>query len=139
MPARLAAGTSPPRLGRLRGFFDERADPWMTKHVESIATVLRDKGAVIVDVALPAAFAEVIERHRIVMAVEAAMFHERRLRQHPEDYQPNITTLLNEGLACPAPEYARCKEHQQTLREEMRHASGRLRCAPDAGDQRAGA
>ena len=116
----LAAGASPSRLGRLRGFFEERADAWMTEHVESIASVLRDKGATIVDVALPAAFAEVIERHRIVMAVEAAMFHERRLRQHSEDYQPNITTLLNEGLACPAPEYARCKQHQQTLHEEMR-------------------
>ena len=50
--------------------------------------------------ALPAAFAEVIARHRIVMGVEAAMFHEARLRRHPEDYDPNIRGLLEEGLAC---------------------------------------
>jgi Asp-tRNA(Asn)/Glu-tRNA(Gln) amidotransferase A subunit family amidase len=116
---RLAQVTWPPKLGRLRGFFDERADTSMTEHVESIVSMLRDKGAKIFDVAVPAAFSEVIERHRIVMAVEAAMFHELRLRKHPADYQPNITTLLNEGLACAAPEYARCKQHQLALRDEM--------------------
>jgi Asp-tRNA(Asn)/Glu-tRNA(Gln) amidotransferase A subunit family amidase len=112
--------TPPPRLGRLRGFFDERADALMTAHLDAITYVYRQKGATVIDVALPAEFAEVIERHRIVMAVEAAQFHEQRLRLRSEDYEPNITKLLNEGLACPAPEYARCKEHQQALSEAMR-------------------
>jgi aspartyl-tRNA(Asn)/glutamyl-tRNA(Gln) amidotransferase subunit A len=80
---------------------------------------LRGAGARVVDVALPAAFDEVIPRHRVVMAVEAAAFHEPRLRRHPEDYGPNIRSLLEEGLACPAPEYARCKDHQRQLSWEM--------------------
>ena len=46
------------------------------------------------------------------MAVEAAAFHENRLRTVPHDYDANIRALLEEGLACPAPEYARCKEAQ---------------------------
>jgi aspartyl-tRNA(Asn)/glutamyl-tRNA(Gln) amidotransferase subunit A len=70
-------------------------------------------------VALPASFAEVVPRHRIVMAVEAAAYHEQRLRQHPDDYGPAIRGLLEEGLACPAPEYTRTKEHQRRLSEEM--------------------
>jgi aspartyl-tRNA(Asn)/glutamyl-tRNA(Gln) amidotransferase subunit A len=53
------------------------------------------------------------------MAVEAAAFHEARLKRHPEDYQPKIRALLEEGLACPAPEYARCKEHQRHLSQEI--------------------
>jgi aspartyl-tRNA(Asn)/glutamyl-tRNA(Gln) amidotransferase subunit A len=118
--ARLAGELSPPRLGRLRGFFEERADAAMATHVETVAWVFQSKGATIVDVALPATFAEVIERHRTVMAVEAAQFHEPRLRRHPEDYEPNITKLLNEGLSCPAPEYARCKAHQRALSRSMR-------------------
>src|SRR5262249_3645996 len=32
---------------------------------------------------------------------------------------PKIRGLLEEGLACPAPEYARCKELQQQLSREM--------------------
>jgi Asp-tRNA(Asn)/Glu-tRNA(Gln) amidotransferase A subunit family amidase len=76
-------------------------------------------GAEIEEVALPAEFADVIARHRTVMAVEAAQFHEARLRRHPEDYSPCITKLLEEGLACPAPEYARTKQHQQELAQAM--------------------
>ena len=77
------------------------------------------------------------------MAVEAAAYHADRLRRHPEDYDAKFTSLLEEGIACPAPEYARCKQHQQALREEMRFFGRRgidcLICpattmaAPDAG------
>ena len=65
---------------------------------------------------MPAEFEEVIARHRVVMAVEAAVYHADRLRRFPDDYGPCITTLLNEGITCPAHEYARCKRHQNDLR-----------------------
>ena len=41
------------------------------------------------------------------------------LQRHPEDYEPKVRGLLEEGLACPAPEYARCKEHQRELTAAM--------------------
>jgi aspartyl-tRNA(Asn)/glutamyl-tRNA(Gln) amidotransferase subunit A len=118
----LTTELAPPRLARLRGFFDERADAVMTEHVNSMVGMLRREGVEleVEDVAVPAEFTEVIERHRTVMAVEAAQFHENRLERHPDDYGPNITQLLNEGIACPAPEYARCKEHQRKLHWRMR-------------------
>ena len=53
------------------------------------------------------------------MAVEAAEFHETRMRRHPDDYSPCIRKLLEEGHACPAPDYARAKKHQAELREAM--------------------
>jgi aspartyl-tRNA(Asn)/glutamyl-tRNA(Gln) amidotransferase subunit A len=61
----------------------------------------------------------VVPRHRIVMAVEAAAYHQERLRRHPDDYGPCIRGLLEEGLACPAPEYARTREHQRRLCADM--------------------
>jgi len=111
--------SSAPRLGRLRALFEEKADPETRRMTDSVVGKLKSGGATVVDVALPAGFGEVLARHRVVMAVEAAMFHESRLRQHPEDYDPRIRSLLEEGLACPALEYARCKEHQRRLRETM--------------------
>ena len=53
------------------------------------------------------------------MAVEAAAYHRERLQRHPDDYPLKIRSLLDEGLQCPAPEYARCKEHQRQLAEVM--------------------
>jgi aspartyl-tRNA(Asn)/glutamyl-tRNA(Gln) amidotransferase subunit A len=109
----------PPRLGLLRGHFEERAEAPVREMMGQVCERLRARGAEVRGVALPAAFAEVLPRHRTVMAVEAAAYHGPRLRQHPEDYGPWVRSLLEEGLACPAPEYARCKEHQRQLTTEV--------------------
>jgi aspartyl-tRNA(Asn)/glutamyl-tRNA(Gln) amidotransferase subunit A len=122
LPAELAQAPSKaaaPVLGRLRGPFDDLAEPAMRDALDRAVERWGQAGATVVDVALPAAFAEVLPRHRVVMAVEAARFHEPRLRRHPDDYGPNIRSLLEEGLACPAPEYARCKAHQRELTSLM--------------------
>jgi Asp-tRNA(Asn)/Glu-tRNA(Gln) amidotransferase A subunit family amidase len=108
---------TPPRLGRLHGFFDDLASPSVRSAMSEAEESLRARGAIVQDTAPPAEFAEVLTRHRTVMAVEGAVFHGQRLRRHPEDYLPNITKLLEEGLACSATEYARCKAHQQQLRD----------------------
>lgn len=110
---------SAPVLGRLRGLFEERAEPAMRALMEKVVASYRERGAAVVDVALPAAFADVVARHRTVMAVEAATYHEQRLRRHPEDYDPKIRSLIEEGLACPAAEYARTKWHQIQLSREI--------------------
>ena len=86
---------------------------------DQVSAKFRAAGALVSDVALPAAFAEVLSRHRQVMAVEALAYHELRLDRHPEDYDPNFRGLLQEGQACGAAEYARCKNHQAQLKQEM--------------------
>jgi aspartyl-tRNA(Asn)/glutamyl-tRNA(Gln) amidotransferase subunit A len=123
LAADLAGELPAPTLGRPRGLFDELAEPPVRRMMAEVVDALRGRGAKVIDVALPAGFSEVLTRHRLVMAVEAAQFHERRLRRHPEDYGPNITSLLEEGIACPATEYARTKEHQKQLRELFSAAS----------------
>jgi Asp-tRNA(Asn)/Glu-tRNA(Gln) amidotransferase A subunit family amidase len=111
--------TLPPRLGRVRGLFEDLADQPVRAMMTEADGNLRAGGATIEEVALPAEFSAVLARHRTVMAVEAAAFLGPRVRHHPEDFQPNITKLLKEGLACPAPEYARCKAHQHKLRRDV--------------------
>jgi aspartyl-tRNA(Asn)/glutamyl-tRNA(Gln) amidotransferase subunit A len=109
----------PPRIGRLRGLFESRSEPIMSQLLDQAARTWQQHGATVVDVALPAAFAEVLPRHRTIMAVESAAYHQTRLRRHPDDYPPRIRELIEEGLAYPAPEYARCREHQVQLRRDM--------------------
>jgi aspartyl-tRNA(Asn)/glutamyl-tRNA(Gln) amidotransferase subunit A len=113
------ATPSPPRLGRLRGYFDSRAESEVLGAMDGVVTAFRRAGAAVEDVALPARFADVDRLHRTVMAVEAAAYHESRLRRHPDDYPPQVSRLLEEGLACPATDYARCKENQWRLAAEM--------------------
>jgi aspartyl-tRNA(Asn)/glutamyl-tRNA(Gln) amidotransferase subunit A len=108
-----------PRLGRLHGLFDALAEPSALAMMDAVTDVLRQEGAAVADVVLPAAFGKVLAAHRTVMAVEAAAFHQPRLEKHPDDYEPNIRGLLEEGLDTPGPQYARCKDHQKQLAREM--------------------
>lgn len=107
-----------PRLGRVRGLFEERAEPPMQELMDRIIPQLEADGAEIVEIALPAGFAEVVRQHRTIMAVEAATYHQSRLQRYPDDYEPKIRALIEEGLACPAPEYERCRTNQAQLRRE---------------------
>jgi aspartyl-tRNA(Asn)/glutamyl-tRNA(Gln) amidotransferase subunit A len=108
-----------PRIGRLHGMFDALAEPATQAMMEAVMDVLRQEGAHVADVVWPASFARVTASHRTVMAVEAAAFHQSRLEKHPEDYEPRIKDLLCEGIATPAPHYARSKDHQKQLAREM--------------------
>ena len=114
-----APAAAPPRLGRLRGMFENRADASAIRMMDEACDRFKARGAAIIEVMLPAGFADVTARHRTVMAVEAAAFHETRLREVPHDYDANIRALLEEGLACRPAEYARSKEAQRHLREDM--------------------
>lgn len=131
-----AVAASRPKFGRLRQLFEEKADETTREMVDEICHRFEQDGAEVEEVALPAGFSDVIARHRIVMAVEAAQYHERRLKRHPDDYAPRIASLLKEGLECPAPEYARTKEHQQRLIAAMydvAHRDNVLICAATTG------
>lgn len=111
--------SSAPLLGRVRGLFDDLAEPGINAAIDEVQAKLSKAGATVKEISLPARFSEVIARHRVIMAVEAAVFHQARLTKHPEDYGPKIRGLLQEGLDCPAPEYARCQAHQRQLTDDM--------------------
>jgi aspartyl-tRNA(Asn)/glutamyl-tRNA(Gln) amidotransferase subunit A len=113
------AAERPPVLGRLHGLFDRLADEDTRAMMDSVCAHYAARGAAIHDVVLPASFDDVIRQHRIIMAAEAAAYHQERLRRHPDDYPPSITQLLEEGIACPTVAYVRAREHQARLREEM--------------------
>ncbi len=110
---------SPPHLSWLRGLFEERAEPEVRTLMDQVSKALVERGATIGHRAPPASFADVVACHLTVMAVETAAYHEQRLRHYPDDYGPKITQLLEEGLRCPAPEYARCMTHKRQLTTEM--------------------
>ena len=71
------------------------------------------------EVALPASFGTILADHRVVMAVEAAEYHQVRLQRHPDDYPPKIRSLMEEGLACSGPEYRRCIEKQARAKSDI--------------------
>jgi len=95
----------PPRIGRLRGFFDRRAEPAIYQAFEEVVGALAQSGAQIVDMDDPVDFEEVVQQHRRVMAAEAAWIHSDWLAEFPAEYPPRIRELIVEGRALSAVDY----------------------------------
>ncbi len=108
--------TRPGRMGRLRGFFDTRAEPVMRQAVDDAVDAFTAAGAVVAEVPMPDDFDVVHHHHRVIMAGEAAAGHERRFAEHRDDYAPRIAELVAEGLSLPAAEYIRCRRHLEQAR-----------------------
>lgn len=107
-----------PRLGRVRGLFEELAAPSVNDMMDDVHKRLA-KHTTITEIVLPSAFGEVIANHRVIMAVEGAEYHRVRLERHPEDYPPKIRELLDEGLRYPAVAYRHALEQRQRLIRAM--------------------
>ena len=110
------------QIGRFCGLFEERMDSEMRPAYEKLLTRLREAGIAISERPLPTGFSTVTEDHAVIMAVEAAQFHEHRFKKYPEDYPPRISSLIQTGLTTPAARYARAKRNQfdvQVIRDSF--------------------
>src|SRR5262249_31371242 len=94
-----------PRIGRLRGFFDRRADPAVRSALDDAVRMLTARGAELVELGDPLDFEEVVRDHRRVMAAEAAAVHSDSLEANPDEYPPRIRDLIIEGRSIPALAY----------------------------------
>ncbi|MGE3314293.1 MAG: amidase [Planctomycetaceae bacterium] len=108
-----------PRIGRLHGLFDALADSEVRSATDRSIAQLVAADAEVRDASLPEAFQDVIRRHRTMMAVEVATDHEERLAKMPDDYLPNVRSLIEEGLKSTPTEYVRSRKLQTQLRHEI--------------------
>lgn len=109
----------PPRLGRLRGFFGDRASDGVRQATQRACDRLAAAGAQTVEVDLPASVESVHLHHRRIMAVEAARYHGQLYLAHRADFGRHIGELIQEGLDCSAVDYAAALEHQRRWSREM--------------------
>lgn len=109
---------NPPRLGVLdKGFFAEPSGA-MTPLMKTVDQ-LREAGASVRAADLPDAFADVIAMHRRLITVEAAEYHQTLFRQHRDGYGQQIASLIDEGLATTAVDYASALVHRRQLQREL--------------------
>lgn len=118
-PSNYSIGISPsimrPRIGRLRGFFEDLVDPRYQALLDETAKQLQAAGATVVDVPAPVDFVDVVRRHRIIMAAECAAIHRDFFEKHRSEYGTAIRTLIEEGQAARAVDYYVAREGQAQL------------------------
>jgi Asp-tRNA(Asn)/Glu-tRNA(Gln) amidotransferase A subunit family amidase len=67
---------------------------------EQALKLAADAGVILRDIALPAAFAELVEAQKTVMAYEAARQLDAEWRRHPEQLSAALSALLQTGRDC---------------------------------------
>ena len=100
----------PPRIGLLTGFFHDNADPETRRHVSNVVDRLSKAGAKVEELPSPGGIEDSMRDQRIIMAVEAAAFHEPMYRRQAQDYQPLLREMLRRGLETDGVKYSRALE-----------------------------
>jgi aspartyl-tRNA(Asn)/glutamyl-tRNA(Gln) amidotransferase subunit A len=101
------AGQVAPHLGVVKDYFFDNADEEVQRHIEEVAEKLRSAGAVVEEVAMPPSFHTIVENARIILAVEAAAYHQEMYARKKDQYRRGIGQTIEVGLDTPATVYAR--------------------------------
>lgn len=108
-----------PQLGALGGVFQEAADAEMLQTLLHALEHWINNGAFMEPIALPTEFDKVLPTHRVIMARGAANYHRDRFAKHPDDYQPAIRGLIEEGLHVSDADWQAALDFQKSCREMM--------------------
>ena len=110
---------TPPKIGVLRGYFKENADPEVWQGYEETITKLWGEGANMIDAPLPPSFKHVPDTHRVIMAAETAAAHEEVFREKKTEYGEYIQGYISSGLLIPATIYLRAQRQRAKIIEDM--------------------
>jgi aspartyl-tRNA(Asn)/glutamyl-tRNA(Gln) amidotransferase subunit A len=107
VPDYMAAAREPIKglkIGVPSAFYVDDLDPEVGRILDETVAVLKREGADIVQVDLPDQ-RQLTASCQLVLAVEAAAFHNRWLIERPQDYGPQVLMRLQNGLAIPGVTY----------------------------------
>jgi aspartyl-tRNA(Asn)/glutamyl-tRNA(Gln) amidotransferase subunit A len=116
------AGTKPPRVGLVREYFFERAEPGVRNHTERVASALADAGARVEEVRVQADFDDMLAAHRVVMSVEMAAVHQRVFETRADDYAPHARETIEAGLIFPGITYVQSQRIRRRFRRSLEKA-----------------
>ncbi|HJO82280.1 MAG: amidase [SAR202 cluster bacterium] len=121
-PSAVDSMRHPPRIGRIRKFFDDNANDEVRTHTDGIAAKLTEAGALIEDVALPTDFDTMLAAHRVLMTVEAAAVHQEWFETRADEYSPNIRGVIEQGMLTPAVAYVQAQRVRRRFRRDLEEA-----------------
>jgi len=107
------------RIGVPTNYFFDEARPELAVSVRAAVEHLKQMGARVIDVEVPHANLAGSAGWIIAMA-EGACFHEKRLKEHPELFDPLVRERLEAAKFYPAVDYIKAMRIRTILMDEMR-------------------
>jgi Asp-tRNA(Asn)/Glu-tRNA(Gln) amidotransferase A subunit family amidase len=109
-----------PKLGLIRGFFEETATKDVWDGFISAYEMLKDAEADIIETDLPDMFNVIHPAHRVVFSAEASSVHEKRFKESMLDFKNKMRGMIAGGLLIPASTYLKAKRIQEKFIFEAR-------------------
>ena len=113
---------APPRIGTMRRFFYDKAEPEVRSATDEAIGKLSAAGTAVEDISVETGYDDLLAAHRMVMAVEAAAVHERRFAARADEYGPRVRGLIESGMLAPAVTYVQAQRVREKFRREMARA-----------------
>jgi len=109
----------PHRFHVIESYFMEQATPGVRSITRRALAKIQDAWSEEQSIDLPASFAEVHTNHYRMMAYGAAEYHRQDFSAHRNAYAPNISKLIEAGLATSREDYLAALEHQRQFQSDM--------------------
>jgi Asp-tRNA(Asn)/Glu-tRNA(Gln) amidotransferase A subunit family amidase len=108
-----------PVLGVATGPYLERVTPEAQTHFQRACRYLQDAGYLVKMVAAMPDFDDIVARHNLIVAAEAAQVHSQWFAEFGGLYHPKSAELIESGQSVPAVELSRALAGRQQLRAEL--------------------
>jgi Asp-tRNA(Asn)/Glu-tRNA(Gln) amidotransferase A subunit family amidase len=108
-----------PVLGIPEGLYLQRASAEGRTHFRQWCRRLHDAGFVVKSVEAMPDFEKIYERHNLIVAAEAARFHEAWFGEYAEKYHPKTAELIQRGLKVTDNQLKKALKGQAALRETL--------------------
>ncbi len=115
-----------PRIGLLRRFFYEHADPETQQHTDEVVERLSRAGAAVEEIPTPDSIESAISDQQMIMTVEGASFHQPMYEVQAQDYQPKLREMIGRGLGIDAVSYSRALERRLQFVTDMQLLAGQV-------------
>ena len=111
-------------LQPLAGYFEDAASAGVRKCFRAALDLIGESQRIATPLPLPDSFEKLHDRHHCIMAVDAAAYHRTVFSQQPDDFGPNMTSLIKAGLTQHAVDYAEAVECRLRFRDDMSELLG---------------
>ena len=108
-----------PTLGIPVGPYLGKASSGMLTHFEEVIGKLKEKGYSIKPIELMPGFEEIIAKHNIIVAVDAAKVHKNWFKDYGHLYHAKTSELIRTGQSIPQGDYQEALLGGETLRKEL--------------------
>lgn len=106
-------------------FCFEQIAPEVERNIKSAIDRIQQLGGTVEEITLPR-LDRAMEVYRIMGNVEAAAFHQERMRRQLHDFDPEVAHLLKLGETFTGTEYVRAQHMRQAIHDEIKKAFARV-------------